>query len=530
MKRRQSLFRQSQHEPAKINTVSLLDTVSQLLNRGQFQDALALLEESGGQKSNDADLMNIAGICAFSVDDLELAEHYWRRAIDIEPNFHNVYSNLGVILEKKQRFGEAETCYRKAVTIKPDFAEAHSNLGDFLEKQKRFYEAEASYQNALSANASLPDVCRNLGNMLFSLKRYDEAESCYRRALSLKPDFADVDWSLGLLLLCRGQFAEGWRRHEARYHPSFSSSKISVPSHLPFPQWQGQTLPGKSIVIWPEQGYGDQIQFCRYIASLKRLGASKITLVCETPLIELFKTLADVDAVISKQEVTKLNKHDYWALILSLPHYCGTSLETVVAELPYFHASRERVRKWLPKLPGKGFRIGLVWKGSSSHKNDQNRSLPNLGVLVPLWGISDVVFISLQKGPGEEEAVNPPVNQPIIALGRDIQAFADTAAIISQLDLVICVDTAIAHLAGALNKPCWVLLSAIGSDWRWLLDRNDTPWYPGVMRLFRQEVDGDWGALVSDVALALEAWCQCNIPQSQNTGKIFKTKRGLSTN
>jgi ADP-heptose:LPS heptosyltransferase len=174
-------------------------------------------------------------------------------------------------------------------------------------------------------------------------------------------------------------------------------------------------------------------------------------------------------------------------------------------------------------MPKCGARIGLILKGSNSHKNDANRSLSNLKTLAALWQIPDIAFISLQKGQGEEQALNPPAAQPILALGSQIEDFADTAAIISQLDLVICVDTSIAHLAGALNKPCWVLLPAIGTDWRWLLERNDSPWYPGVMRLFRQQTDGDWATVVNEVALALTNWRQAHEPvfQSQNNRPAF---------
>jgi hypothetical protein len=200
---------------------------------------------------------------------------------------------------------------------------------------------------------------------------------------------------------------------------------------------------------------------------------------------------------------------------MSLPLYCGITLDTIPATLPYLAATDERIRNWAGAIPQQGLRVGLVWKGSALHKNDANRSLPSLQALASLWRVPGVVFISLQKGQGEDEAAHPPEGQPIIDLGSAIQDFADSAAIVSQLDLVICIDTAIAHLAGALNKPCWVLIPAIETDWRWLIDRDDSPWYPGVMRLFRQTTPGDWSAEVEAIAEALGQFSQQNSLQAQ---------------
>ena len=540
MTKRKSSFPQAQPRFAANKASPLLQKLNALSATGQFDAALDLLEQATPQESDNAEVMTVAGVCAYSVNDLELAEYYWSRAVAINPTLYNIYSNLGVVLESLSRFDEAESSLRKAIAIKPDFAEGHSNLGDFLEKQKRFVDAEACYRQAIIVNPKLAGVHRNLGNMLLSLnrddeaeayyrkaialqrnfaeaygslgyllvklqrfkeaeacyrqalaynhnladvhlnlgslllslKRHDEVDACFHHALSLKPNYPDAEWNISIMLLAHGRFAEGWLRHKARNHPEFSTLHTFLSGLLPYPEWQGQSLQGKTIVLWPEQGYGDQIQFCRYNAILKQLGAAKIILVCSVSLITLLKTLANVDAVISLEEAEKLKSYDYWSLMLSLPLHCGTTtFDAIPAALPYLHAPEERIRKWSQSLPVTGYRIGLVWKGSSTHKNDQNRSISNLRTLAPLWRIPGVQFISLQKGQGEDEADNPPDGQAILALGDKLEDFADTAAIVSQLDLVICVDTAIAHLAGALNKPCWVLLGAVGTDWRWLLER-----------------------------------------------------------
>jgi hypothetical protein len=201
-----------------------------------------------------------------------------------------------------------------------------------------------------------------------------------------------------------------------------------------------------------------------------------------------------------------LPPHDYWTFPLSLPLHFNTTVETIPAALPYLSAPPERLSRWQKCLSMDGLKVGLVWKGSAAHINDANRSLPGLSTLAPLWSVPGVTFVSLQKGQGEDEAATPPTGQPVLHLGSDISDFADTAAIVSQLDLVICIDTAIAHLAGALNKPCWVLLPALGTDWRWLQERSDSPWYPDAMRLFRQTKSGDWTSTIDDVARELRSW------------------------
>jgi len=216
------------------------------------------------------------------------------------------------------------------------------------------------------------------------------------------------------------------------------------------------------------------------------------------------ETLEGVDTVIAFNESdTVVPAHDYWIYPLSIPLHCKTTLETIPARLPYLRALPDRVTRWSPRLPNDGFRVGLVWKGNISYKNDSKRSLPGLATLAPLWSVPGVHFVSLQKGQCEDEARNPPPGQPLIDLGTEIGDFADTAAIVEQLDLVISVDTAAAHVAGSLAKPCWVLLPAEKGDWRWLQGRDDSPWYPGVVRLFRQADSEDWTPLILDIKLAL---------------------------
>lgn len=343
------------------------------------------------------------------------------------------------------------------------------------------------------------------GNQHFARQELADAERCYRDALRLAPGYAVARNNLAHVLLRMGRFEEGWQCFETRYDPAIKANQQSVPvPDLPFPQWRGEPLEGKSLLICPEQGFGDEIQFCRYVPQLKQRGAKRVSLICKTPLRPLFESLCGVDAVYPDEDGVQIPVHDYWSFPLSLPLHCGTrTVADVPAELPYLHASAEHIEAWKPRLPPGRLRVGLVWKGDQRHSNDANRSLPNLGVLAPLWQVAGVSFVSLQKGAGEDEARRAPPGQPLTHLGSDIADFADAAAVISCLDLVICVDTAIAHLAGALARPCWVLLPWTGTDWRWLHQRSDSPWYPNAMRLFRQSRAGDWSDAIVNVAQAL---------------------------
>ncbi len=444
-----------------------------------------------------------AALAAHESGRLIEAEAAYRRTLELKPDHVDAQNNLGVLLQNSKRLAEAEVAYRRALAIKPDYADVHCNLGVLLKNSKRLPEAEAAYRRALAIKPDYAEAHYNLGVLLRENKRLPEAEAVYRRALEIKPDHPEARWNLSLLLLSLQSYNEAWQLHESRYAPERKAVIVKMPD-LPYHQWQGESLAGKSLVIWPEQGFGDYIQFVRYVPLLKARGVTRLTLVCSPALSVLLSTVVGVDAVVTDQ--AQLPVHDYWSFVMSLPLHCATTAETIPVEpMPYVHAPPSRVAQWCERLPAAGLKVGLVWKGSSVHKNDSNRSLPGLASLLPLWSVPGVSFISLQKGQGEEEAFQPPAEQPIVALGAQMQDFADSAAIVSQLDLVICVDTAIAHVAGALGKPCWVLLPAMGTDWRWLLDRTDSPWYPSA-RLFRQTDLEDWSEMVREVANALKTW------------------------
>ncbi len=472
---------------------------------GQFDEAAACYHRALELKPDFAEVHNNLGKALQKLGQLESALASYQRALQIKPDYAEIPVNIGNIWLELGQYQKAITSYQHALQIKSDYVDAYCNIGLAQQNLNQLDAGVASIMRALEISPDVAETHFNLGVALHNLGRIEDAVASYHRALEIKPDFAKAHFNLSLLFLSQGRYAEGWPEYEARYDPGYSGRQ-SIPPNLPYPRWQGQPLAGKSILIWPEQGYGDEIQFARYVPLLKARGVSRITLVCRTALKTLLGTLAGADAVVTQSEAAALLLHDYWIFPMSLPLHFATTVETIPAGLPYLSVPPERLKRWHQRLPASGLKVGLVWKGSALHGNDANRSLPSLSLLAPLWSVPGVNFISLQKGQGEEEAASPPAGQPILHLGSDIMDFADTAAIVAQLDLVICIDTAIVHLAGALNKPCWVLLPATGTDWRWLRDRSDSPWYPDVVRLFRQTNSGDWSATIEDIAQNLASW------------------------
>ncbi|MDD5053280.1 MAG: tetratricopeptide repeat protein [Sulfuricurvum sp.] len=436
-------------------------------------------------------LLTIAAFCADQCEQYDEAQKYWRDAIEMQPEYIDAYNNLGILLKKLKRFDEAEDVYQRAILLSENDPKLYNNLANLCVETGNFEKADHAYAKAISIDPEYAEAYHNLGKLYKRMHRYTEAEHAYKEALKLTPENISIQANLGFLLLELGRYDEGWPLYETRYDPRINPS---FPVYeFPFAQWRGEPLIGKTILLVSEQGFGDDIQFIRFAALLKERGA-RITLMCKQSLQRLFSTLSDIDRLIDMTETPQ--KHDFWSFLLSVPLYLGTTLETIPARLPYLKIQPEWSKEKLI-LPVGGFKVGLVWKGSAEHGNDSNRSLPTFNILEPLWSVPQVTFVSLQKG----ELSPQEAKQPIIE--RDIEDFADTAVLISQLDLVICVDTSVAHLCGALGKACWVLLPFIGCDWRWMLEKDTSPWYPEVMRLFRQSVPNGWEDMIAKVVTEL---------------------------
>lgn len=429
--------------------------------------------------------------------DAARAEQCLQQALALAPDMVEALVNLALVQEHNDAPLQAEASYRQALALAPDCVQLYLNFGVFLTARKRFAEAELVYLQALVQTPESAAAWSNFGMLLACMQRDSEAEECYRSALELDESYAKARFNLAYILLRQGRFEEGWHCLEARVWCEVWARNFD------FPLWQGQVLVGKSVLIGFEAGHGDMIQFCRYAQVLKNMGASSITLVCHSSLKSLFGSLSGVDQVFDFNEALPDSAWDYWTPPMSLPYYCQTRLATIPAQIPYLYAEPQRIDAWSRRLPVSDagqLRVGLAWQGNPRFENDADRSLASVALLRPLMDVAGVQFVSLQKGPGQDQL--PREGFDVLPLGAELEDFADTAALIAHLDLVISVDTAVAHLAGAMGKACWLLLPDYRTDWRWLTDRLDTPWYP-QMRLFRQRHRGDWPEVIATVATAL---------------------------
>ncbi len=461
-----------------------------------YQTAVTLRPDHAGVRGS-------LGLVLAALKRFPEAEHAYREVLGLQPEHAQTHYRLGTALQAQNLLAEAANAYGQALRYQPDFVEAHNNLGCVLHALNRHEEAADAFRQAIELRPDLAEAWHNFGSVMKELGRIAEAEIASRAALTLNPHYGDARFGLAVLLLATGRFEEGWPLYEARYErPGYihhASGKM-----LKCPKWGGEPLEGRTLLVWQEDGLGDMLQFGRYLSLLKGRGVTRIEVACRTELHRVFTAHESVDAVLDHTEgLAKSAGFDCWTSLMSVPLHLGTTVDTIpdAIWLEPDPALQARWRERLDTLPP-GPRIGLVWKGNPRHHNDAHRSAPSLATFARLWSVPGLNFVSLQKGQGEEEAMSPSVHQPLLHLGSELKDFADTAAVVSQLDLVICVDTSTAHLAGALGKPCWVMLPGHDIDWRWLHGRDDSPWYPGTVRVFRQTPGGGWPALVGAVRKA----------------------------
>jgi tetratricopeptide (TPR) repeat protein len=432
---------------------------------------------------------------------LNEAETACLAAIRLDPSRCDAHLNLGAVLIRQGRPDYAERTLREALKLDPCSASTHYNLGTALCDLGRLQEAETELRRALQIDPTHIDSYLNLGRTLERLRKLDEAEAVYREGLKSKPSDAGLKANLSLVLLARGNYAEGWALYEARVVAGGEQPQFA------FAHWTGEPLAGKSLLVLCEQGHGDALQFCRYLPLLKTKGLARLSVVCSPALARLFEGIAGVDVLIVGDAAHAIPVHDYWCLMMSLPLRFQTTLDSIPAATPYLHAPRALIGEWKARLPAQTPKVGLVWAGEprvdlpAIHAIDQRRSL-HARHFLPLLRVPGITFVSLQLGATSRPqlAELPPELRPFDPMG-EVTDFADTAAIVENLDLVIAVDTSAAHLAGALNKPVWIL-SRYDQCWRWLTGRDDSPWYPSA-RLFRQEEPGEWDGVIERVADAL---------------------------
>lgn len=449
--------------------------------------------------THSAEQYFIAANQAMASGERTQAEQLFLQALHADPACAEAMANLAYLKTQLRQYDLAGDYYRQALSLLPENVQIHLNYGALLMLQYRFDEAEKHYRLALQIAPASAAAWSNLGVLLASTQREAEAEECYRNALLCDPAYQKASFNLSYILLKQGRYEEGWQRLEAR------AQDAVLTEYFHFPRWQGEALSGKRILIAYEGGFGDMMQFCRYASLLKAAGASSVSLVCHPPLTRLMRSLHDIDEIYSYEDDVPHSGWDYWVLPMSLPFLCQTRLHTIPAHLPYLYADPTHSVSLPGLAPDARLRVGLVWQGNHLFDNDAARSIVTPDILHPLSAISDVQFTSLQKGATDEQLRALQVQLPIIDAAPLLHDFADTAALIQQLDLVISVDTAVAHLTAAMAKPCWVLLPYYQPDWRWLSKRTDSPWYPEVMRLFRQPAMHDWVSVIAEVVTALNS-------------------------
>lgn len=457
----------------------------------RLEDAKVVLQQALSIRPKYPEALASLGTILISQDRPEDAEAALRQALNIRPEYPDALANLGAVLIIQGRLEEAEVVLRQALSIQPQYPEVLVSLGAILGKQDRLEEAEIVLRQALGIQPEYPKALASLGAILGKQDRLEEAEPVLRRALSLQSEYPEALFSLAGNLLSQGKMEEGWGYYESR----FQIREHQNPRRFSSPTWDGSPLDGKTIFIHAEHGLGDQIQMMRYIPLVKARGG-KVIVEMWKELAPIFQGLPEIDKIATPGEAVP--QFDTYCPIMSLPKVFGTRLDNIPAPVP-IHVDPGLCKQWARRLADlPGIKVGLVWSGNPAYKNDRNRSMP-LFNCAPLAGNKGVSLVSVQKGAGEMQLVDCPF--PIVNPGPEICDFHDTAAILSNLDLLISVDTAVAHLGGCLGISTWVLLP-YASDWRWLRKRGDSPWYPSV-RLFRQQRKEDWQGVIEQVVSAL---------------------------
>ncbi|TMH37765.1 MAG: tetratricopeptide repeat protein [Betaproteobacteria bacterium] len=457
----------------------------------RLEEAVASYERAIAIAPDHTEAHNNRGVALARLRRYEESLKSCQRAIELRPSYASAHNNCGVALGCLGRLPEALASYDRAIALKPDYADAYNNRGEVLRDLERPAEALASYERAIALKPDYADAYYNRGNALRDLHRHRDAMESYERAIALEPDHASAHWNLADCRLLLGDFPLGWKEYEWRWQ-----LKRGGDSGRNFvqPLWLGATpLEGKTVLLHSELGLGDTLQFCRYAKDVAALGA-QVVMEVQPPLLRL---LADLDGVA--QVVPRggsLPPFDYHCPLMSLALAFRTNLDSVPARIPYIRSDPASVRVWIERLGERSKpRVGLAWSGSKTLKNDKrSMTLAEMLPLVREWA----EWISLQKEVRETDTALLASRPDLRRVDGDLGDFADTASLIELVDIVVTVDTSVAHLAGAMGKPVWILLPFNPHDWRWLLGREDSPWYP-TARLFRQSAVDDWTNLVRRV-------------------------------
>jgi tetratricopeptide (TPR) repeat protein len=479
--------------------------------KGMFDEAIKQCRRSIDMEPNNPDAYNNLGNSLQEKGEWTKAKACFQKSLEQRPDHIDAMNNLANCLHEMGNSEEAVIWYRKAIKLRPVFAKAYGNLGNALRALGKIEESIEICRKAVEMQPTLEEAHVNLGTALHMAGRFEEGVDACRRAIELRNEFPDAHKDLSLMLLGLGDFETGWREYEWRLKlPRY----YNAPANFSRPMWDGSDPAGRTILIHAEQGLGDSIHFSRYLPLLARKGA-KIIFECQAELTRLMRQtpmLKEMQIVARPLPgKTRDLQYDVHAPLLSLPLLLAEPKPSAaLAQPPYMFPDETLLSQWRERMGKRqGLRVGLAWAGSKTNKSDRHRSM-SLTMLAPL-AREGIEFFNLQLGPPGEQAANPPPGMNLINHAAAITDFADTAALLTELDLVVSVDTAVVHLAGAMGKPVWVLVH-FAPDFRWLLKGDTTPWYPS-MRLFRQTRSGNWSEVIDRIATALEMW------KKENSGK-----------
>jgi len=487
-----SLLESAPDDPAVLHSLGVLAH-----QRRENDLAVELLEKAIAINQNVPQFHNNLGIALKALGKFEEAVTACEKAVALEPGYAQAFKNLGNALLSCGKSEKAVQAYRKVIALKPGCAEAYNDLAIVLAKQGNYDEAMANSARAIEIKPDYAHPYNTMASTCHMRGEFDKAIENCRKALQLKPDCPEAHNNLGMTLLLKGQFEQGW----AEYAWRRLAGDVDHVNRLENPGWDGCCFKGKTLLIHCEQGMGDNIQFVRYLPMVKQRGGT-VVFTAGSPLADLLRTVDGIDIILEAASDRLRNmKFDYCVSVLDLPGIFGTTAETIPAKVPYIFAEPEKVRFWRSKVDGDKFKVGIAWAGSQVHDNDRNRSCL-LRDFLPLSGIEGVAVYGLQKGPATRQIEELAGDITVTNFGEQFKDFTDTAAAVENMDLIISVDTAVLHLAGAMGKPAWGLLPFV-PDWRWMLDRADSPWYPTI-RLFRQSQWGDWADVFGRVAGQLQ--------------------------
>ncbi len=463
----------------------------------QFSAAVSSYDEAITCNANYAQAWYNRANALVALKQLATALESYDKAITLNPTHAEAYNNRGNVLRDMERLEAALASYGQAIALNADLAEAHNNRGNALSDMRQFRAALDSYDQAIRFKADYAEAYNNRGSALRDLQQSQAAIESYDQAIALQPDYAKAHLNRSLCLLQMGDFGRGWESYEWRWK---DEALEKTARHFTQPLWLGaEPLRGKTILLHAEQGFGDTLQFCRYARRVSDLGA-RVLLEVQAPLVGLLARLEGVAQVLKRGEA--LPAFDCHCPLLSLPLAFNTGFDKLPAYSSYLAPLPDKLAQWTARLGEKSSpRVGLVWSGSATHKNDRNRSVRLSDWLTFLP--EGLQYISLQKETRANDKETLALNSHIVYLDDDIKDFSDTAALCELMDVVVSVDTSVAHLAGALGKPTWITLP-LNPDWRWMLDRDDSPWYPSA-RLYRQEAAGDWDGVFRRIRADLEA-------------------------